>query len=124
MEQERLLEITIPGTRDVEGKHTEYEVVCITNSRSFEKCYTKAFRRYSDFYKLHRRLKCLIKVLPEFPKKRWNKMSKDVIEERMRMLSVYLKFVCDQILKGGKGVEKIEADVVAFVQGKDSKTSS
>ncbi|AFN83017.1 Grd19 sorting nexin-like protein [Encephalitozoon romaleae SJ-2008] len=118
MEEERLLEITIPGSRNVQDRYTEYEVVCITNNKSFGKCYTKVFRRYRDFHMLHSRLKCFLKVLPEFPRKRWNKMDKDVIEERMRMLTVYLKFVCDEVLKGRKDMEKVEADIVAFIQGK------
>ncbi|ADM11534.1 Grd19 sorting nexin-like protein [Encephalitozoon intestinalis ATCC 50506] len=119
MEEESVLEITIPGTRNVEGKYTEYEVVCVTNNKSFKKRYTKVFKRYRDFYKLHSRLRCLVKVLPEFPRKRWNKMSGDVVEERMRMLPIYMKFVCDQILSDREASGKIEADIVDFIQGKD-----
>ncbi|CAD26603.1 SORTING NEXIN GRD19 HOMOLOG [Encephalitozoon cuniculi GB-M1] len=120
MEEKSVLEITIPGSRNVQNKYTEYEVVCVTNSRSFRKCYTKVFRRYSDFHRLHCRLKYLMKVLPEFPRKRWNKMSREVVEERVRMLTVYMRFVCDQLLRSREGVEKIEADIVAFIQGRSS----
>lgn len=119
MEEESVLEISIPGSRNVGNKYTEYEVVCITNSKSFKKCYTKIFRRYSEFHKLHCRLRCLMKTLPEFPKKRWNKLSRDVVEERMRMLTIYMRFVCDQALGGSEEMKKVEADIVNFVQGKD-----
>lgn len=114
--EESVLEISIPGTRSIRNRYTEYEIVCITNNTGFGKCYSRVFRRYSDFLRLHTKLRCFVKMLPEFPKKRWNKMHRNTIDERMQMFAVYLKFVCDYILKNKKDAEKISADVVAFVQ--------
>lgn len=111
-----MLEISISGTKTVKKKHTEYEIVCITNNKSFRRCYIKVFRRYNDFHKLHSKLKCFVQVLPEFPKKRWNKLHKDVIEERVQMFTVYLRFVCDYILREKKNSDKISADVIGFMQ--------
>lgn len=116
MEEESVLEISIPGARNVGNKYTEYEVVCITNSKDFNRCYAKVFRRYSDFHRLHTRLKCFMHVLPEFPKKRWNKLDKRVVEERTQMLTVYLRFVCDYILKGKRDAGKVSHDVMKFIQ--------
>lgn len=121
MEEEHVLEISIPATRLIKNSHTEYEIVCITNNKSFKRSYVKVFRRYRDFRKLHHKLRCFIKILPEFPRKKWNKLSKEVVEERIRMLTVYLRFVCDYIIKNEKDTEKISADVINFIQGDDMR---
>ena len=123
MSEGNVLEISISGTRNAKNKYAEYEVVCITNKKGFGKCYITAFRRYSDFYKLKlcNKLKCFIKVLSDFPRNKWKKLNKEVLEERMLMFMVYLRFVCDYVLKDEKDRNKVSADVVNFMQDSDLK---
>jgi sorting nexin-3/12 len=112
MEDNTILEMSISGHRNVKNRYTEYELVCITNDTSFDKCYLKIYRRYSDFQRLHLRLKCLTAALPEFPKKRWGKMREEVIGERTEMLNVYLRFVCEYVQKNGS----FKRHLVKFIQ--------
>ena len=120
--EENVLEISIAGSRTIRDRYTEYEIVCITNSKAFGKCYTKVYRRYSDFLRLHCRLRCLVDILPEFPKKKWKKLCRNAVEERMKMLAIYMKFICDYVLHKEDNAEKIEQDVASFMKGNDTET--
>jgi sorting nexin-3/12 len=114
MEENSVLEMSIAGHRNIKDSYTEYEVVCITNDTSFDKCYMKVYRRYSDFRRLHLRLRCLTAVLPEFPRRRWGKMKEEVVGERIEMLNVYLRFVCEYVQRSSTA--SFKKQLVRFIQ--------
>lgn len=116
MNEDNIMEISVSNFRNVNEKYTEYEIICITNIKHFKKCYIKAYRRYSDFHKFHKKIKTFISVLPEFPKKKWNKMKSNVIQERMEMLNIYLKYVCEYINKNKEVSDKYFHEVINFIQ--------
>ncbi|KAI5181915.1 hypothetical protein PAEPH01_2842, partial [Pancytospora epiphaga] len=56
MEKHKILEISIPSAIRHSG-HTEYLVHLITNNPSFDRNYIVVYKRYSQFFTLHKKLK-------------------------------------------------------------------
>lgn len=89
-EDPRVLEITIPAHKLI-NNITYYQVICITNIKEYDKCYSRVYRRYTQFRHLHNVLSKKM-VLPEFPKKRIFMKNENVVRERTAMLSVWLRY--------------------------------
>lgn len=99
MAKQPILEVSIPTTKR-QGGHTTYLINLITDNVHFGKCYIRTHKRYSEFLKLHTGLKNYILGLPDFPPKAFfSRFSKDTIERRRASLEIYIRYICEFIMK-------------------------
>lgn len=110
----RILEISIPKHKKIQNV-IFYEIVLITNIHEYNKCYSRVFRRYSEF-KLLKKVINKTLVLPEFPPKKFFNLKETVISERKNMLSVWIRFVAKLIEDENCYEEEWAKEVISFIQ--------
>ncbi|KAG0442003.1 HCLS1-binding protein 3 [Dictyocoela muelleri] len=91
-----------------------YEIVVITNIEHYKKCYSKVYKRYSDFLKLYYKTKSHIKFKNFPPKKFW--ITKHDIEERRLLFIKFLRSVVEFIEVNGSYKEKWAKEAIQFLQ--------
>ncbi|KAF7684608.1 Sorting nexin-3 [Astathelohania contejeani] len=116
--REDILEIYIEGHKNQRG-FTLYEIVCITNLPEFKSSYFKIYRRYSQFLKLHNKIKLFIPILPTFPKKEFRKLRIEVILVRKDLLTTYLKYLSSLYLKSDEGDKLWKEEMLNFIISSD-----
>ena len=97
MESENIIEAYITSTMTIKN-YTAYEITIVTNIKNLNNHYSIT-KRYSDFYKMHCIIKNEIFELPIFPKKVFNKIKNEIIQERACKLNFYIKYLCMLITK-------------------------
>lgn len=107
----KVLELYIPKVKN--NKKIYYEIILITNIKEYKKCYSKVYRRYSDFYKLNQRIKNIMKL--DFPKKKFFN-TQDVINERKTKFKIYLNKIIETIDKNNLYMDDWVKDVMSFLQ--------
>jgi sorting nexin-3/12 len=89
-----LLETSITKTFSKNSKYTLYEINCITNLPTKKSCFSKIYKRYSEFLGFHNKIKKIVKDVPPFPKKKYDKMNHETISLRKIMFDNYLRYFC------------------------------
>lgn len=95
---EEIVEAYISSTKCVDRKYTLYELIVVTNIDKM-KNYQIIYKRYSDFLRLNKSISKKIKELPVFPCKVFNKLSNEVINERVNRFNFYIKYLCMLVTK-------------------------
>lgn len=91
----KIIEVYVhAGEKDYNGKY-QYEITTISNIDAFKVNYAIVRRRYSQFLKLHDKIRKTEKELPMFPKKTIMKCGKNDALKRERMFACYMRFVGD-----------------------------
>ncbi|KAI5173476.1 hypothetical protein PAEPH01_2012, partial [Pancytospora epiphaga] len=95
--------------------HTEYLVHLITNNPSFDRNYIVVYKRYSQFFTLHKKLKLHIPALPAFPPKiLFSSFRTNIVENRREKLQQYIRYVCEFVVRNGFENEKFGRYLVEF----------
>lgn len=109
-----VFEISIPTTKKVR-RHTEYQIILISNLPDLKNTYTRTYKRYSEVLSLHSKIRKTFPMLPGFPKKTWfRRMSPAVIEERRRMFEEYFLFVLNFIVTNNLREEEYSREIFNF----------
>lgn len=113
-----ILEISIPSSRLQRG-HTEYQIDLITNNEHFERNYIRVFRRYSEFLRLHKKIKHRIPALPEFPKKiLLLRFKESIVESRRVHFEIYARYICQFVIRNGFEHESFGRAILDFFSSK------